>query len=130
MKEKNPEKERPGNFEKDLQKLEQIVQDLEKGELSLEESLKRFEEGIHLARRCEKALTEAERRIEILLQNEEGEIEPQPFDVSEAESASREETADDSQKVHHKKTSTKPKKSTLENNEGNLYLTDNEDLPF
>ncbi len=73
------------NFEKDLEKLEETVAALEEGGLSLDESLKRFEEGITLARRCEKALTEAERKIEVLLKNTDGKLEPQPFGESEAE---------------------------------------------
>ncbi|MGC8846362.1 MAG: exodeoxyribonuclease VII small subunit, partial [Candidatus Hydrogenedens sp.] len=81
MKEKH-EKPVYGNFEKDLEKLEQIVQNLEKGELTLEEALKQFEEGIRLARQCEKALSEAERKIEILLKNEDGVIEAKPFELS------------------------------------------------
>jgi exodeoxyribonuclease VII small subunit len=66
-------------FEKDLERLEQIVEALETGGLSLDESLKRFEEGIKLARRCEKALTDAEKRIEILVKNAQGEIVAEPF---------------------------------------------------
>jgi exodeoxyribonuclease VII small subunit len=72
-------------FEKDLERLEQIVEALETGGLSLDDSLKKFEEGIKLARRCEKALTDAERRIEILTKNAEGEIAAEPFPESEAE---------------------------------------------
>lgn len=67
------------SFEKDLEQLEQIVMALEEGGLPLEDSLKRFEEGIKLSRRCEKALSEAEKKIEILLKNESGELEAQPF---------------------------------------------------
>jgi exodeoxyribonuclease VII small subunit len=66
-------------FEKDLERLEQVVEALEAGGLTLDESLKRFEEGVKLARRCEKALTEAERRIEILVKNAKGEITAEPF---------------------------------------------------
>ncbi len=72
------------NFEKDLAKLEETVAALEEGGLSLDDSLKRFESGITLARRCEKALTEAEKKIEILLKNAQGEHEPQPFTDDEA----------------------------------------------
>lgn len=66
-------------FEKDLERLEQIVEALEEGELSLDESLKKFEEGIKLGRRCEKALSAAEKKIEILMKNADGELEAQPF---------------------------------------------------
>jgi len=68
------------SFEKDLEKLEEIVHALEEGGLSLDESLKRFEEGIRLSKRCEKALTEAEKKIEMLTKNAEGELEAEPFD--------------------------------------------------
>lgn len=71
--------EQETTFEKDLEQLEGIVNALEEGGLSLDDSLKRFEDGIQLARRCEKALTAAEKRIEILLKNADGELEPQPF---------------------------------------------------
>jgi exodeoxyribonuclease VII small subunit len=67
------------NFEKDLEKLEKIVEELEEGGLTLDQSLKRFEEGIKLSRRCDKALSTAEKRIEILLKNADGELEAQPF---------------------------------------------------
>ena len=61
------------NFEKDLEKLEKIVEELDEGGLTLDQSLKRFEEGIKLSRRCDKALSAAEKRIEILLKNADGE---------------------------------------------------------
>jgi exodeoxyribonuclease VII small subunit len=72
-------------FEKDLEKLEEIVAALEEGELPLDESLKRFEEGIKLAKRCEKALADAEKKIEILTKNTEGKLEAQPFSEEEDE---------------------------------------------
>jgi exodeoxyribonuclease VII small subunit len=59
-------------FEEALKKLEDIVKEMESGDLTLEESLKSFEEGIRLSRFCAKKLDEAERRIEVLLKNEEG----------------------------------------------------------
>ncbi len=71
--------EKKPTFEKDLERLEEIVGALEEGGLSLDDSLKHFEEGIKLARRCEKALTEAEKKIEILVKNDQGEIEAEPF---------------------------------------------------
>jgi len=76
-------------FEKDLEKLEEIVEALEEGGLSLDEALKQFEQGIKLAKRCEKALTEAEKKIELLTKNAEGEYETQPFgDETDQEPAS------------------------------------------
>lgn len=67
-------------FEQDLEALEGIVGALEEGGLSLDDALKQFESGITLARRCEKALSEAEKKIEILVKNADGDLEPQPFD--------------------------------------------------
>ncbi|MGH7423964.1 MAG: exodeoxyribonuclease VII small subunit, partial [Candidatus Methylomirabilales bacterium] len=53
---------------------------LESGELPLEESLRLFEEGVHLTKVCTHRLEEAERRITILLKNERGEIVETPFE--------------------------------------------------
>ncbi|MFB0518613.1 MAG: exodeoxyribonuclease VII small subunit [Acidobacteriota bacterium] len=66
-------------FEKALEELEQVVTKLEKGNLSLEESLKLFEEGIKLSRFCNNKLEEAERKIEILQKNAEGKFIKKPF---------------------------------------------------
>jgi len=74
-------------FEKDLERLEGIVAALEEGGLPLDEALKRFEEGIRLAKRCEKALQDAEKKIEILTKNADGELEAQPFSEDEAPEA-------------------------------------------
>ncbi len=73
------------SFEKDLEQLEHIVAALEAGGLSLDESLKRFEDGIRLARSCEKALGEAEKRIEILTKNAQGELQAKAFGDEEDE---------------------------------------------
>ncbi len=66
-------------FEECLTRLEQIVSQLESGNLALEESLKIFEEGIALARHCSRYLDDAERRIEILAKDEAGELSTKPF---------------------------------------------------
>ncbi|MGH7275866.1 MAG: exodeoxyribonuclease VII small subunit [Candidatus Rokuibacteriota bacterium] len=66
-------------FEDSLGRLEQIVSQLEAGNLPLEESLKVFEEGIALARSCAKYLEEAEKRIEILTRDEGGALGAKPF---------------------------------------------------
>ena len=68
------------SFEQDLERLETVVEALEEGGLSLEDALKQFEEGIKLSRRCEKTLTQAEKKIEILLKNASGELTTEPFD--------------------------------------------------
>lgn len=56
------------DFEKALGELEAIVEKMEQGDLSLDESLKHFERGIALTRSCQKALAEAEQRVQILLE--------------------------------------------------------------
>ena len=66
-------------FEDSLGRLEQIVSQLEAGNLPLEESLKVFEEGIALARSCAKYLEEAEKRIEILTRDAGGALGAKPF---------------------------------------------------
>ena len=66
-------------FEDALNKLEKIVSQLEKGDISLDESLKLFEEGIRLSRFCSQKLDEAEKRVEILLKDEDGGLKAQPF---------------------------------------------------
>lgn len=65
-------KKQDRTFEASLGKLEEIVSKLEEGELSLEESLKLFEDGVKLSRECQERLTQAERRIEILLKDKNG----------------------------------------------------------
>ena len=66
-------------FEDALNKLERIVSQLEEGEISLEESLKLFEEGIRLSRLCNQKLDEAEKKVEILLKGKDGTLNAQPF---------------------------------------------------
>ena len=70
-------------FEDALQRLEEIVDRLETGELPLEDSLKVFEEGVALARRCSKYLEEAEKRIELLTKDEAGLLKTEPFEWDE-----------------------------------------------
>ncbi len=70
-------------FEAALARLEEIVKELEQGDLPLEQSLKLFEEGIKLSRICNRRLEDAERRVEILLKDEAGNIVAQPFNEEE-----------------------------------------------
>ncbi|BAU58401.1 exodeoxyribonuclease VII small subunit [Halorhodospira halochloris] len=58
-------------FEKSMAELEQLVERMERGELKLEEALRDFERGIQLTRHCQKALSAAEQKVEILLENSE-----------------------------------------------------------
>jgi len=68
-----------------MKQLEQIAQELEAGDLSLELAMKKFEEGIQLSRFCTKKLDETERRISILLQDSGGSIQEVPFEENQAE---------------------------------------------
>ncbi|HEX4999210.1 MAG TPA: exodeoxyribonuclease VII small subunit, partial [Terriglobia bacterium] len=58
---------------------EEIVRKLENGDLSLDAALELFEEGIQLSRFCHEKLDSAERRVEILLKNSSGQLQPEPF---------------------------------------------------
>lgn len=70
-------------FETCLKKLEELVRRLEDGSLSLDESLKAFEEGVKHAAFCSAKLDEAERRVEILLKRKDGTFERQPFETED-----------------------------------------------
>jgi len=67
------------SFEDALAKLEDITNELEKGELPLEDSLKYFDEGVKLAEYCSSKLNDAQRKVEILLKKD-GSLEPVAFD--------------------------------------------------
>ncbi len=70
-------------FETSLKKLEEVVRRLEGGALSLDDSLKAFEEGVKYAAFCSKKLDEAERRVEVLLKRKDGSFERKPFEEEE-----------------------------------------------
>jgi exodeoxyribonuclease VII small subunit len=67
------------DFERALAELERIVEKLEQGELSLDESLQQFERGVQLTRACQTALKQAEQKVEILLRKSGG---PDSFDTA------------------------------------------------
>lgn len=67
------------NFEASLQQLEQLVQQMEQGKLSLEESMQAFEKGVALTRECQQALDKAEQKVQLLMQDANGELETQSF---------------------------------------------------
>ena len=73
-------------FEKALSRLETIVTELEAGELSLDDSLKIFEEGVKLSKTCLKMLDDAERKVEILVQDKDGRKRIQAFSFEEPHS--------------------------------------------
>ena len=70
-------------FESSLKELEQIVEQLEAGDLPLDRSLELFEQGVKLSRDCQKRLDDADRRVEILLKGEGGEYTAAPFEEPE-----------------------------------------------
>jgi len=76
------EKTNPIDFEQSLQQLESLVEAMENGELSLEDSLQAFEKGIALTRACQGALDKAEQRVQLLLQKDGVPVEA-PFDTDE-----------------------------------------------
>ena len=71
------------NFEKSLKELESLVEKMEQGDLSLEDSLDHFERGVQLSRACQQALKTAEQKVAILMQKD-GQEETIPFDSESA----------------------------------------------
>jgi exodeoxyribonuclease VII small subunit len=80
----------PKNFEASLEELERIVRNLEQGDLTLEKSLELFEQGVKLSRECQERLNQAERRIEILMRDNQGRPSIRPFDPDKELSADEE----------------------------------------
>lgn len=70
-------------FEALLEKLQGLVRDLESGDCSLEDSIKKFEEGVALAKTCQDRLNQAEQKIEILLKADGQQITTAPFESNE-----------------------------------------------
>ena len=66
-------------FEKSIQKLEEIVQDLESGDLPLEQAIQRFEEGMRLSKHCSKMLDETEEKISVLVREIDGSVTEKAF---------------------------------------------------
>lgn len=73
------------SFEQSLKQLEQIVRELESGDLPLELALKKFEEGMELSKFCSQKLEETERRINQLMQNSSGAVLEKPFPAPDDE---------------------------------------------
>jgi exodeoxyribonuclease VII small subunit len=72
-------------FEEAFKKLEAIVNKMEGGDLSLNESLKLFEEGMRLSKLCSQKLTEVQKKVELLIKSEDGSLKTQPFPLEEEE---------------------------------------------
>ncbi len=67
-------------FEQSLEKLQTLVRELESGDCSLEDSIKKFEEGMALAKSCQDRLTQAEQKIELLLKADKDGVRAKPFE--------------------------------------------------
>jgi exodeoxyribonuclease VII small subunit len=80
-------------FEDALKKLEKIVEDLENGDLALDEALEKYEEGIRLSKICAKKLEAARKKVEILLKAEDGSLELKSFDERSSEDDDKAEGA-------------------------------------
>ncbi|OLE84964.1 MAG: exodeoxyribonuclease VII small subunit [Acidobacteria bacterium 13_1_20CM_2_60_10] len=78
---KKPEPPKKAEFERSLARLEEVVRRLESPQLSLDEAMKLFEEGVALSRECQKQLEEAEGRVEILLKKADGKMTAEPFEA-------------------------------------------------
>ena len=72
-------------FEEALKKLEKIVQELEKGELTLDEALKKYQEGIELSHLCSQRLENAKKKIDVLVKNKKGEFELKTLEKAKPE---------------------------------------------
>ncbi len=73
------------DLEKALSDLEELVEELESGDLPLEKAMKKFEDGIKLTRSCQTALKEAEQKVEVLLKSAGGDEALEDFDVESDE---------------------------------------------
>ena len=69
------------NFEASLAELEQIIIELESGELPLDKMMERYEKGVKTLELCRKVLAQAEKKIELLIQGKDGELKTEPFKV-------------------------------------------------
>ena len=72
-------------FENAIKRLEAIVQELESGDLTLDDALKKFQEGVKLSKFCSKKLDETEKKISILLKDEEEGVRAEPFSPEDSE---------------------------------------------
>jgi exodeoxyribonuclease VII small subunit len=71
-------------FEEAMARLEEIVKSLEKGDLPLDQAMATFEEGVQLSKICLKHLEDADRKVEILIQTQNGQTKTAPFQVTDA----------------------------------------------
>jgi len=90
-KEKSKEPEKEKKFEEHLESLEKAVASLEGGQLALEDSLQTYEDGVASLKKCHEILDRAEKKVQILLKGESGELEAKDFEVKKAADREREE---------------------------------------
>ncbi len=94
-------------FEEALKKLETIVEGLEEGKISLEDSLKKYEEGIKLAKFCTEKLEEADKKIEIFTKDASGKLKKEPFkttgETADAETAPKENSSSKTKNTQNKR---------------------------
>ncbi|MBP5427535.1 MAG: exodeoxyribonuclease VII small subunit [Clostridiales bacterium] len=69
------------DFEKSMEKLQMVVNELEKGDLTIDESIKMFKQGIELSRLCTQKLDEVEKEVTLLIEGDNGDITEEPFEV-------------------------------------------------
>lgn len=74
------------NFEAAIAELESLVEEMEQGDISLEESLKKFERGIELTRTCQQALREAEQKVQMLIEKQQGDAIVDVDDLGQSDS--------------------------------------------
>lgn len=77
-----PRKKKTPDFEQSLKELESLVVQMEQGDLSLDDSLKAFEEGVNLTRECQAILAQAEQKVQVLIESG-GELKTEPFKPEE-----------------------------------------------
>jgi len=85
---KKTENPRKADFERSLTRLEEVVGKLENADLTLDEAMKLFEEGVQLSRECQKQLEEAQGKVEILLKKVDGKMVAEPFEPETEEESS------------------------------------------
>lgn len=83
----SPKSGKPESFEKNLERLDAIVRQLEDADLPLEKALQLYEEGMNLSQVCHQQLQEAEGRVEVLTKKAGGKVVAEPFEPGPAESA-------------------------------------------
>ena len=72
-------------YEESIKELEQLVKELENGDLTLDESIEKFEKGMELSKHCSKLLESAEKRITMVIENADGEVNEEKFELSSEE---------------------------------------------